>query len=40
VEIVEGLAAGDRIVTSGTFFLDSESRMKVASASPVAEALP
>jgi RND family efflux transporter MFP subunit len=27
VEIVEGLAPGDRIVTSGTFLVDSESRM-------------
>jgi len=32
VEIVEGLAPGERIVTSGTFLLDSESRMKSASA--------
>jgi Cu(I)/Ag(I) efflux system membrane fusion protein len=30
VEIVQGLAHGERIVTSGTFFLDSESRMKLA----------
>ena len=30
VEIVKGLAHGERIVTSGTFFLDSESRMKLA----------
>ena len=30
VEIVKGLAHGERIVTSGTFFLDSESRMKAA----------
>lgn len=35
VEIVGGLAAGERIVVSGTFFLDSESRMKTASAAPV-----
>ena len=30
VEIVKGLTQGERIVTSGTFFLDSESRMKLA----------
>jgi Cu(I)/Ag(I) efflux system membrane fusion protein len=28
VEVTKGLAAGERIVTSGTFFVDSESRMK------------
>jgi RND family efflux transporter MFP subunit len=28
VEIVAGLSPGERIVTSGTFFLDSESRMR------------
>ncbi len=32
VEIVKGLTPGERIVVSGTFFLDSESRMKAASA--------
>jgi membrane fusion protein, copper/silver efflux system len=32
VEIVEGLVPGDRIVSSGTFLLDSESRMKMAAA--------
>jgi RND family efflux transporter MFP subunit len=31
VEIVKGLTRGERIVTSGTFFLDSESRMKLAA---------
>lgn len=30
VEIAEGLAPGDRIVTSGTFLVDSESRMRRA----------
>jgi membrane fusion protein, copper/silver efflux system len=28
VEIVNGLSPGDRIVTSGTFFLDSETRLR------------
>jgi membrane fusion protein, copper/silver efflux system len=28
VEIVKGLSAGDRVVVSGTFLLDSESRMR------------
>jgi membrane fusion protein, copper/silver efflux system len=28
VEVTKGLAAGERIVISGTFFVDSESRMK------------
>jgi Cu(I)/Ag(I) efflux system membrane fusion protein len=28
VEVRKGLAAGERIVISGTFFVDSESRMK------------
>jgi hypothetical protein len=32
VEIVQGLAAGERIALSGTFLLDSESRMKLAAA--------
>jgi membrane fusion protein, copper/silver efflux system len=32
VEIVTGLRAGERIVTAGTFLLDSESRMKLAAA--------
>jgi Cu(I)/Ag(I) efflux system membrane fusion protein len=30
IEIVTGLAAGDRVVVSGTFLLDSESRMRHA----------
>lgn len=32
VEIAAGLTSGERIVVSGTFFLDSETRMKVAAA--------
>jgi RND family efflux transporter MFP subunit len=32
IEIVRGLLAGERIVVSGTFLLDSESRMKMAAA--------
>jgi Cu(I)/Ag(I) efflux system membrane fusion protein len=28
VEVTKGLTAGERIVISGTFFVDSESRMK------------
>jgi Cu(I)/Ag(I) efflux system membrane fusion protein len=28
VEVTRGLASGERIVISGTFFIDSESRMK------------
>lgn len=31
IEIASGLTAGERIVISGTFFLDSETRMKVAA---------
>jgi Cu(I)/Ag(I) efflux system membrane fusion protein len=31
VEILEGLRAGQRIVTSGNFLLDSESQLKAAS---------
>ena len=31
VQVVQGLTAGERIVTSGTFLLDSESRMKLAA---------
>ena len=29
IEVKKGLTAGERIVISGTFFVDSESRMKV-----------
>ena len=32
VEVTNGLAAGERIVVSGTFLIDSESRMKAATA--------
>ncbi|MBI5591171.1 MAG: efflux RND transporter periplasmic adaptor subunit [Deltaproteobacteria bacterium] len=32
VEIVEGLKPGEQIVTSGNFLIDSESRMRLASA--------
>ena len=32
VEILQGLAAGERIAVSGTFLLDSESRMDLAEA--------
>jgi len=32
VEIIEGLEAGERIVVSGNFLIDSESRMKLAAA--------
>jgi Cu(I)/Ag(I) efflux system membrane fusion protein len=39
VEVTKGLMLGERIVVSGTFFIDSESRMKTAvrrpSAAPV-----
>jgi YHS domain-containing protein len=36
VEIVHGLAEGERVVTAGTFLVDSESRLKpVAKASPM-----
>jgi membrane fusion protein, copper/silver efflux system len=31
VEILKGLVAGERIVTSGNFLIDSESRMKLAA---------
>jgi RND family efflux transporter MFP subunit len=34
VEIVSGLRAGERIVISGNFLIDSESQMKAASAEP------
>lgn len=34
VEILDGLAPGDRIVVSGTFLLDSERRIKLAAGEP------
>jgi membrane fusion protein, copper/silver efflux system len=37
VEIVTGLMEGERIVTSGNFLLDSESRMRTAGTDPLAE---
>jgi Cu(I)/Ag(I) efflux system membrane fusion protein len=40
VEILQGLAEGERVVSAGTFLVDSESRLKpVAQASPQARAL-
>lgn len=36
VEVIEGLAEGERIVTSGNFLVDSESRLKAALAGAVA----
>jgi RND family efflux transporter MFP subunit len=36
-EILSGLAAGERIVTSGNFLIDSESRMQAATAPRVTE---
>jgi RND family efflux transporter MFP subunit len=42
VEIVSGLAEGEKVVTSGNFLLDSESRMRAAGSeeTPEAEAHP
>ena len=34
VEIVHGLAEGERVVTAGTFLVDSESRLKSAAQAP------
>jgi len=39
VQILAGLSEGDRIVVSGTFLLDSESRMKAAAAGTSAAAV-
>ena len=38
VQITKGLEPGERIVVSGNFLLDSESRMKFAAATPVSMA--
>ena len=32
VEIIRGLEAGEKIVTSGTFLIDSESKLQLAAA--------
>ncbi len=40
VEIVKGLAPGERIAVSGTFFLDSESRMRPPAADSGGERRP
>jgi membrane fusion protein, copper/silver efflux system len=32
VEIIKGLSPGEKVVTSGTFLIDSESRMELAAA--------
>jgi Cu(I)/Ag(I) efflux system membrane fusion protein len=37
VEIVKGLAAGEEIVVSGNFLIDSESRMKLATVGLMAD---
>jgi multidrug efflux pump subunit AcrA (membrane-fusion protein) len=34
VEIIRGLISGEKIVTSGNFLIDSESRMRLAVAGP------
>ena len=35
VEITRGLQPGEKVVISGNFLIDSESRMKLAAAGPV-----
>jgi RND family efflux transporter MFP subunit len=40
VQIVSGLEAGERIVTSANFFLDSETRMQQAAAAAMPEMAP
>jgi Cu(I)/Ag(I) efflux system membrane fusion protein len=34
IEILEGIAAGDEVVTSGVFLIDSESRLRASGAAP------
>jgi Cu(I)/Ag(I) efflux system membrane fusion protein len=34
IEILHGLKAGERIVTSGNFLIDSESQLKQPAAAP------
>jgi Cu(I)/Ag(I) efflux system membrane fusion protein len=41
IQVVEGLAAGDRVVTRGSFMLDSESRLQASlAAAPAASNAP
>ena len=40
VEIVKGLSPGDRVVSAGTFLVDSESRLKSVQSAPKKEELP
>jgi RND family efflux transporter MFP subunit len=41
VEVIEGLHEGDRVVASGTFFVDSESKLKAAlEAAAAGQAMP
>jgi len=41
VEVIDGLRAGDRVVASGTFFVDSESKLKAAlEAAAAGQAMP
>ena len=40
VEVLEGLAAGERVASSGNFFIDSESRLKASIAEAPATAPP
>ncbi len=40
IEIAKGLAAGERVVASGTFLVDSESRLKTAATMPQESNMP
>ena len=41
IQVIEGLAAGDRVVTRGSFMLDSESRLQASlAAAPVTSNMP